>query len=161
MLPTIELTTLHGETWPLSRFQGQVLLVVNTASACGFTPQLAALQALHERYAAQGLVILGQPCNQFGRQEPGSASDIQAFCLSHYGVSFPLLQKAEVNGPHTTALFQWLKQARPGVLGCPRIHWNFTKFLVNREGQVLQRFAPWVRPARLAPMIEANLHRNP
>lgn len=148
---------LAGQDIPLARHQGQVLLLVNTASACGFTPQFAGLQALHEAYAARGLSIIGSPCNQFGHQEPGDAAAIGAFCQKNYGVSFLMSAKLEVNGKHAHPLWQYLQQARPGLLGSRRIKWNFTKFLVDREGQVVARFGPRTPPEALRSAIEALL----
>ena len=156
-LPDLSLTTLEGSAVPLRQWADQALLIVNTASACGFTPQLAGLQALHARYAAQGLVVIGVPCNQFGKQEPGTAAEIGGFCTLRYGVDFPLLQKAEVNGPRAHPLYVWLKAAAPGVLGTQAIKWNFTKFLVGRDGHVLRRYAPRERPEALAKDIESAL----
>jgi glutathione peroxidase len=134
-----------------------VVLVVNTASACGFTPQFAGLQDLHQRYAPRGLVILGFPCNQFGRQDPGSDSEIAGFCQRNYGVDFPMMAKVDVNGPQAHPLFQWLKAQAPGILGTQSIKWNFTKFLIGRDGQVRARYAPRDTPATLVEAIEAAL----
>ena len=156
-LPDLTLTTLAGEAAPLRQWAGDVLLVVNTASACGFTPQLAGLQALHTRYGPQGLAVIGFPCNQFGQQEPGSAEEIGAFCTERYSVDFPLMAKTDVNGPGTHPLFAWLKHAAPGVMGTESIKWNFTKFLVDRHGKVLARYAPQRTPASLEGDIEAAL----
>ncbi|MEY3952950.1 MAG: hypothetical protein RL320_1752 [Pseudomonadota bacterium] len=139
-LPSIPLTRLDGAPSNLIDYQGQVLLVVNVASACGFTPQYKDLEALHRQYQNKGLVVMGFPCNQFGGQEPGSAEEIQAFCSSRFDVSFPMFQKCEVNGPNAHPLFEFLKSAAPGILGTESIKWNFTKFLVNRQGQVVSRF---------------------
>lgn len=139
-LPSIPLTRLDGAPSNLIDYQGQVLLVVNVASACGFTPQYKDLEALHRQYQSKGLVVMGFPCNQFGGQEPGSAEEIQAFCSSRFDVSFPMFQKCEVNGPNAHPLFEFLKSAAPGILGTESIKWNFTKFLVNRQGQVVSRF---------------------
>ena len=158
---TLTLQTLDGQPLPWSRLAGQVRLVVNTASACGFTPQLAGLQALHQRYAARGLVVLGFPCNQFGHQEPGSAAEIGAFCQRHYGVDFAVMAKCDVNGPQAHPLFRWLKAEAPGLLGTQAIKWNFTKFLVGRDGRVLGRYAPRQRPEALVPAIEAALAAVP
>ena len=141
---------------PLSRYQNKVVLIVNTATACGFTPQLAGLEALQQQYGAQGLQVLGVPCNQFGAQAPGSNAEIAQFCEARFATSFPSLAKVEVNGPHTDALFAWLKAQAPGVLG-GRILWNFTKFLVGRDGRTVQRFAPMTKPARLQAAIERAL----
>ena len=151
-------TDIQGNEVPLSRYQGRVLLIVNTASACGFTPQYAGLQALHAQYAGQGLTVLGFPCNQFGHQEPGSADEIATFCERNFGVQFPLMQKVEVNGAGAHPLYRWLEAQAPGLLGSKAIKWNFTKFLVGRDGQVLQRYAPQDAPAKLAKDIEAALN---
>lgn len=141
-LPDIALTRLNGQTENLRDYAGKVLLVVNVASACGFTPQYKELQALYEEVKDAGLEILGFPCNQFGGQEPGSAEDIAQFCESRFGVTFPLFAKTDVNGPHAHPLYQHLKSAAPGILGTEAIKWNFTKFLINREGDVVERYAP-------------------
>ena len=141
-LPDIALTRLNGQTENLRDYAGKVLLVVNVASACGFTPQYKELQALYEEVKDAGLEILGFPCNQFGGQEPGSAEDIAKFCESRFGVTFPLFAKTDVNGPHAHPLYQHLKSAAPGILGTEAIKWNFTKFLINREGNVVERYAP-------------------
>lgn len=151
------LTALDGSPIDPATLRGQVVLIVNTASRCGFTPQLAGLEALWQRYRDRGLVVLGFPCNQFAGQEPGSAAEIGAFCRKHYGVGFPLSQRIEVNGAGAHPLWRELKRARPGLLGLGRIHWNFTKFLVDRNGRVVARFAPFIRPERLAAPIEALL----
>ena len=148
---------IDGQEVPLSRFKGQVLLIVNTASACGFTPQFAGLQALHQQYAGQGLVVLGFPCNQFGAQDPDSNEAIGAFCQKNYGVDFPMMRKIDVNGPAAHPLYQWLTSEAPGILGTEAIKWNFTKFLVGRDGQVIKRYAPLDKPASLAKDIEAAL----
>jgi glutathione peroxidase len=149
---------LDGHTLSLSHHQGKVLLIVNTASACGFTPQFAGLEQLHQSYAGQGLVVLGFPCNQFGAQDPGSNAEIGAFCQKNYGVSFAMMEKIEVNGNHAHPLFQWLKQQAPGLLGSQGIKWNFTKFLVGRDGQVIKRYASLDKPAALRTDIEQALH---
>ena len=148
---------IQGEPVPLSRYQGQVVLVVNTASACGFTPQFAGLEELHKAYAAQGLAVLGFPCNQFGSQDPGSNDEIASFCQLNYGVDFPMMEKIDVNGAKADPLFQWLTKEAPGLLGSKAIKWNFTKFLVGRDGQVIRRYAPQDAPAKLAGDIEAAL----
>jgi glutathione peroxidase len=140
----------------LEDYRGQVLLIVNTASKCGFTPQFAGLEALYEQYRERGLTILGFPCNQFGKQDPGSNAEIQEFCQLNYGVSFPMFGKIEVNGAGADPLFAHLKNAAPGTLG-KRIKWNFTKFLVNREGQVVKRYAPTTKPEAIAADIETLL----
>jgi glutathione peroxidase len=141
-LPDIALTRLNGQTENLRDYGGKVLLVVNVASACGFTPQYKELQALYEEVRENGFEILGFPCNQFGGQEPGSAQEIAEFCDSRFGVTFPLFAKTDVNGPHAHPLYQHLKSAAPGILGTEGIKWNFTKFLINREGDVVERYAP-------------------
>ena len=152
-----EATTIDGQTLPLISLQGKVLLVVNTASACGFTPQFAGLETLHKTYADRGLVVMGFPCNQFGHQDPGSNDEILGFCQRNYGVSFPMMAKVEVNGVNAHPLFAWLKQSAPGFLGTEGIKWNFTKFLVDKEGQVIKRYAPTDSPASIAKDIEAAL----
>ena len=140
---------IDGQPLPLEEYRGRVLLVVNTASACGFTPQYAGLEALHRQYGPQGLVVLGFPCNQFGAQEPGTADDIGAFCEKNYGVSFPMFDKIDVNGPNAHPLYVHLKREAPGILGTDGIKWNFTKFLVARDGKVVARFAPTTSPNAL------------
>ena len=152
-----EAQSIDGQTLPLSRHRGQVMLIVNTASACGFTPQFAGLEQLHQQYAAQGLVVMGFPCNQFGAQDPGSNEAIGAFCQKNYGVSFQMMAKVEVNGANAHPLWQWFKKQAPGLLGTEAIKWNFTKFLVGRDGQVLRRYAPQDAPEKLAADIEAAL----
>ena len=148
---------IDGSSVSLADLQGQVLLIVNTASACGFTPQFAGLEALHQSHGPKGLTVMGFPCNQFGGQDPGSNAEIGAFCQKNYGVSFVMMAKVDVNGPHAHPLFQWLKQEAPGILGSEAIKWNFTKFLVGKNGRVLARFAPQDAPAKLAQDIEAAL----
>jgi glutathione peroxidase len=138
--------TPGGKDQALSDFQGKVLLVVNTASKCGFTPQFAGLEELYEKYREQGLAVLGFPCNQFGKQDPGSNDEITEFCQLNYGVSFPMFGKIEVNGSGTDPLFQHLKKEAPGALGTQRIKWNFTKFLIDSNGKVVKRYAPTVKP---------------
>jgi glutathione peroxidase len=147
-----------GEMQPLQAFRGQVLLIVNTASRCGFTPQYAGLQALHTRYHDQGLTVLGFPCDQFGHQEPGSDPEIVTFCSTNYSVSFPIFSKIEVNGPNAHPLYVFLKREKGGLLG-NGIKWNFTKFLVGREGNVVGRFPPTTTPEKLAPQIATELAR--
>ncbi|MDK2635248.1 glutathione peroxidase [Pantoea stewartii subsp. indologenes] len=149
-------TRLHGERITMADYAGKVVLVVNTASHCGFTPQYAGLEALYKKYADQGLVVLGFPCNQFGRQEPGNADDIAQTCHINYGVSFPMFEKVEVNGAAAHPVFRFLKQALPGVLG-GRIKWNFTKFLIARDGKPLRRFAPITSPEKMEAAIVAAL----
>jgi glutathione peroxidase len=148
---------LDGSTGQLAEYRGKVLLIVNVASRCGFTPQYAGLEALYRKYRDQGLVVLGFPCNQFGAQEPGSAAEIGAFCSSTYDVTFPLFAKVDVNGPDAHALYQHLKSAKPGILGTEGIKWNFTKFLVNRQGEVVERYAPKDTPESLDSAIAAAM----
>ncbi len=145
--------TLSEQDKPLADYKGKVLLIVNTASKCGFTPQFKGLEALYQKYKDKGLEILGFPCNQFGGQDPGSNEQIGAFCQKNYGVSFPMFAKIEVNGPGADPLFQHLKAAAPGLLGSEGIKWNFTKFLVDKDGRVLERFAPATAPAKLEAAI--------
>jgi glutathione peroxidase len=152
-----EAKSLEGKPVRLADYAGKVLLVVNTASECGFTPQFEGLEKLYEQYRERGLVVLGFPCNQFGEQEPGSAEEIGAFCQKNYGVSFPMFEKIDVNGDAAHPLYRWLKQSARGVLGSERIKWNFTKFLVDRSGQVKARYAPVTKPEQLAKDIEALL----
>jgi glutathione peroxidase len=140
---------LNGEDVSLARWRGRVLLIVNTASACGFTPQYAGLQALYEKLEPLGLTVLGFPCNQFGAQEPGTAADIGAFCQKNYGVSFPVFERIEVNGANAHPLFRYLKKEERGLLGTENIKWNFTKFLVNRDGEPVARYAPQTKPEEL------------
>ncbi len=149
-------TSLAGEDTPLKRFEGQVLLIVNTASACGFTPQYKGLEALQQKFSSRGFSVLGFPCNQFGRQEPGSAAQIGEFCSSNYAVTFPMFDKIDVNGPKAHPLYGYLKREKSGLLGSA-IKWNFTKFLVDRTGQVTARHAPTTRPESLKRDIEALL----
>jgi glutathione peroxidase len=149
--------TIDGKTVKLSKFEGKVLLVVNTASACGFTPQFGGLEKLWERYKDQGLVVLGFPSNEFGGQDPGSNDDIASFCQLNYGVTFPMMAKIEVNGSQAHPLYRWLTKEAPGFLGTQGIKWNFTKFLVGRDGQVIKRYAPQDAPEKLASDIEAAL----
>ncbi len=148
---------IQGQEMEFKRFKGQVMLLVNTASACGFTPQLKGLQELHQAYAAQGLLVMGFPCNQFGGQDPKSEDEIAQFCTTQYGVEFQMMQKVEVNGEHALPLFKWLKAQAPGLLNTEAIKWNFTKFLVARNGQVLKRFAPQDALASLTKEIEQAL----
>lgn len=150
-------TAIDGQTVPLDRYRGQVLLIVNTASACGFTPQFGGLEQLHQTYGPRGLVVLGFPCNQFGSQDPGSNAEIAGFCQRNYGVSFPMMAKIEVNGTEAHPLYRWLTTEAPGLLGSKAIKWNFTKFLVGRDGRVIRRYAPQDAPQKLAGDIEAAL----
>jgi glutathione peroxidase len=151
---------INGQAVNLADHKGKVLLIINTASACGFTPQFSGLEQLHQTYADKGLVVLGFPCNQFGSQDPGSNAEIGAFCQKNYGVSFAMMEKIEVNGKDAHPLFQWLKQQAPGLLGSEGIKWNFTKFLVGRDGQVIKRFASLDKPASLADDIEQALSQT-
>ena len=148
---------IQGHEQALSTYQGQVLLVVNTASACGFTPQFSGLQKLQDQWAGRGFTVLGFPCNQFGSQDPGSDGEILGFCQKNYGVTFPMMSKVEVNGANAHPLFKWLTQAAPGVLGTQAIKWNFTKFLVGRNGEVIKRYGSMDKPEALAKDIEAAL----
>ena len=152
-----EALQINGQSVPLSQYRGKVLLIVNTASACGFTPQFGGLEELHKEYAGQGLVVLGFPCNQFGAQDPGSNDEIASFCQLNYGVSFPMMEKVDVNGAQAHPLYQWLTAEAPGLLGSKAIKWNFTKFLVGKDGRVIRRYAPQDAPKKLAGDIEAAL----
>ncbi|WP_413596329.1 glutathione peroxidase [Citrobacter youngae] len=145
-------TSLDGQRIPMADYAGKLVLVVNTASHCGFTPQYAGLEALYKKYAARGLVVLGFPCNQFGKQEPGDADEIAQTCHVNYGVSFPMFEKVEVNGAATHPVFRYLKNELPGMLG-GRIKWNFTKFLIGRDGKPLKRFAPFTTAAKMETVI--------
>ncbi len=148
---------IDGETVSLGQFKGQAMLIVNTASACGYTPQFGGLEELHRTYGKKGLVVLGFPCNQFGSQDPGSNDEIAQFCQVNYGVSFPMMAKIDVNGATADPLYQWLTAQAPGLLGSKSIKWNFTKFLVGKDGRVIKRYAPADAPAALAKDIEAAL----
>ena len=150
------LNNLQGKELNFEAFRGKVVLVVNTASKCGFTPQYEGLQKLYDQFHDKGLVIVGAPCNQFGGQEPGDAKTIEGSCLINYGVSFPITEKLEVNGKNTHPLFSYLKEAAPGSLG-NRIKWNFTKFLVGKDGKAIKRYAPTTKPEKLVDDIEAAL----
>ena len=149
--------TLDGKSAPLSDYQGKVLLIVNTASKCGFTPQYTGLEELWRKYKDRGLVIFGFPCNQFGAQEPGNADEIASFCSLTYDVSFPMMSKVDVNGPSADPLYAWLKSEKKGLLGSEAVKWNFTKFLVNKSGEAVARFAPTDTPKSLESAIEALL----
>ena len=151
------LETLGGEATTLARYAGKVLLIVNTASQCGFTPQLDGLQALWQAYQDQGLVVLGFPSNQFGAQDPGSNDQIASFCQLNYGVTFPMMAKVDVNGSQAHPLWKWLTREAPGILGSQSVKWNFTKFLVGRDGKVLKRYAPTDTPDSMRRDIEAAL----
>lgn len=148
---------LDGKPASLEAYRGKVLLIVNTASNCGFTPQYKGLEEVYQKYHAQGFEVLGFPCNQFGAQEPGTADEIGAFCEKNYGVTFPLFEKIDVNGDHAAPLYQYLKNAAPGLLGSEGIKWNFTKFLVDKDGAIVDRFAPQTKPESLAADIEKLL----
>ncbi len=148
---------IHGKPVKLDRYRGKVMLVVNTASECGFTPQYKGLEAMYEKLHDKGLEVLGFPCNQFGGQEPGSEKEIAQFCELNYGVTFPLFAKVDVNGDNTAPLYKFLKSEKPGLLGSEAIKWNFTKFLVDREGNVVKRYAPNDTPESIAGDIEKTL----
>ncbi len=148
---------MNGKSVKLSQYKGKALLIVNTASACGFTPQFGGLEELHKQYGKQGLVVLGFPCNQFGAQDAGSNDEIASFCQLNFGVTFPMMAKVDVNGANATPLFNWLCAEAPGLLGSKAIKWNFTKFLVGKDGQVIKRFGPQDTPASLEKDIKAAL----
>ena len=152
-----EAVQMNGQSLALSQLQGKVMLIVNTASACGFTPQFGGLENVHQAYKDQGLAVLGFPCNQFGGQDPASNAVIADFCQVNYGVSFTMMQKVNVNGSEAHPLFQWLCAEAPGLLGSKAIKWNFTKFLVGRDGRVLKRYASMDKPEKIAQDIEAAL----
>ena len=152
-----EAQSIDGQTVPLSRYRGQALLIVNTASACGFTPQFAGLEKLWQDYRDKGLVIVGFPSNEFGAQDPGSNDEIASFCQLNYGVSFPMMAKVKVNGPDAHPLWKWLKSEAPGLLGSEGIKWNFTKFLVGKDGRVVRRYAPNDAPESMRADIERAL----
>ncbi len=152
-----EARRIDGTTVPLSTFKGKVMLIVNTASKCGFTPQFEGLEALYKKYGDQGLAVLGFPSNQFASQDPGTNEEIGAFCVQNYGVSFPMMEKIEVNGPGAAPLYKWLVKEAPGFLGSQAIKWNFTKFLVGKDGKVIKRYAPLDKPESISGDIEAAL----
>jgi glutathione peroxidase len=152
-----QVTALDGSQVSLSNFKDKVLLIVNTASECGFTPQYEGLEKLYQQYQEKGFAVLGFPCNQFGKQEPGDNTEIANFCTTRFAVTFPMFEKIEVNGSNAHPLFQYLKEQAPGILGSKSIKWNFTKFLVNRSGEVVKRFAPKDKPQNLTKAIEALL----
>lgn len=153
----IPVTTSSGELADLSEFAGKVLLIVNVASKCGFTPQYTGLEELHRRYAERGFEVLGFPCNQFGAQEPGDAAEIASFCSLTYDVTFPVFGKIDVNGADAAPLYRWLKNQAPGLFGTEGIKWNFTKFLIDRDGQMVNRYAPQTKPEDIAADIEKLL----
>lgn len=154
---SISATSIEGNSVSFDTYRNKVLLIVNTASLCGFTPQYQGLQALYDRYADRGLVVLGFPCNQFGQQEPGNSEQIQSFCETRFGVSFPLFQKIEVNGSNAHPLYQYLRKAAPGILGTEGIKWNFTKFLIDRSGNVVKRYSPMAKPENLEKDLQSLL----
>jgi glutathione peroxidase len=159
-LHDIPVTTIEGTPATLAPYRGQVLLIVNVASECGFTPQYEGLESLHRRHRDRGFAVLGFPCNQFGHQEPGEAAEIRGFCERSFGVSFPMFAKIAVNGPRTHLLYRYLKAAQPGALGTQAIKWNFTKFLVGGGGEVIRRYGPAVEPSSLEPDVLALLDRR-
>jgi len=150
-------TSLEGKPVRLDAFRGKVALVVNTASQCGFTPQYAGLEQLHKAFHAEGFYVLGFPCNQFGKQEPAGAAEIRSFCQKNYGVSFPMFDKIDVNGPSAHPLYKWLTSTARGILGTRAIKWNFTKFLIGRDGRVFKRYGSWTKPKDIAADIEKLL----
>jgi glutathione peroxidase len=156
-LANFSCSTLMGETVELKQYLGKVILIVNTASACGFTPQYAGLETLYQRYQAQGLSVLAFPCNQFGAQEPGSSANIASFCDTRFALKFPVMEKVDVNGANAHPLYQWLKNSKAGVLGTRSIKWNFTKFLIAKDGTVFKRYGSIVKPEAIAADIEALL----
>ena len=159
-MPTIydfDAQNIQGQSVPLRQYEGKVLLIVNTASACGFTPQFGGLEELHQQYGGKGLVVLGFPCNQFGAQDAGDNAEIAEFCQLNYGVSFPMMAKIDVNGADATPLYRWLAAEAPGLLGSKAIKWNFTKFLIAPDGEVILRAAPYTNPLKLIPAIESVL----
>ncbi|WP_413289973.1 glutathione peroxidase [Bdellovibrio sp. HCB337] len=156
-LYSFQVKTPSNENLSLEKYKGQVVLVVNVASKCGFTPQYTGLEDLYQKFHSKGFTILGFPCNQFGAQEPGNNEEIQSFCKLTYDVTFPVMGKVDVNGGNADPLYQWLKEAAPGILGTEMIKWNFTKFLVGKNGEVLKRYAPNVEPKEIVTDIEKAL----
>jgi len=150
-------TSLAGRPISINAYKGKVLLIVNTASECGFTPQYQGLEKLYQQFKDMGVVVLGFPCNQFGHQEPGTEAEIEAFCEKNFGVTFPLFEKIDVNGENTHPLYQYLKQQAPGLLGSEAIKWNFTKFLIKKDGTVFNRYAPLTKPEELVDDVEKLL----
>lgn len=155
-----EALSITGKPVSLDQYRGKPMLVVNTASACGFTPQFSGLEELHTTYGPKGLVVIGFPCNQFGSQDKGSNEEIASFCQLNYGVDFPMMAKIDVNGDNAHPLYQWMSKEAPGLLGTKAIKWNFTKFLIGRDGQVVKRYAPTDTPQSIAEDIEAELARQ-
>ncbi|MGO4256494.1 glutathione peroxidase [Marmoricola sp. RAF53] len=155
-LSDFKANTLDGQVQDLGEYEGKVVLIVNTASQCGLTPQFAGLETLYEQYVEQGLVVLGFPCNQFAKQDPGTAEEIGDFCQKNYGVTFPMFEKIDVNGGDAHPLYQWLRSEKGGLMG-DRIKWNFTKFLLGRDGKVVKRYSPTTTPEKIAADIEAAL----
>ncbi|MES2497143.1 MAG: glutathione peroxidase [Pseudomonadota bacterium] len=151
---------IDGSEVPLERYRGKVMLIVNTASKCGFTPQYEGLEALHEELSDRGLVVLGFPCNQFGAQEPGNEAEIESFCRTSYDIRFPMFAKVDVNGPNTHPLYGWLKSNAKGILGTEGIKWNFTKFLIDRDGRIACRYAPTTKPEAIRSDVEDLLEGN-
>jgi glutathione peroxidase len=156
----IAVNTIDGRQQTLADYRGQVLLIVNVASQCGFTPQYAGLEELYRKFKPSGFAVLGFPCDQFGHQEPGSDAEIQQFCSTKYSVSFPMFAKIKVNGPDTHPLYEFLKSEKSGILGTEAIKWNFTKFLIDREGNVVKRYAPTTTPDKIAVDVEPLLARS-
>ena len=156
-----EVETIHGQVMSLEEYRGKVILVVNTATGCGFNGQLIGLETLYKRFEKLGFVVLGFPCNQFGNQEPGSPSEIRAFCQENFAITFPMHSKVRVNGEKEHPLFERLKRDAPGLMGITTIKWNFTKFLIDRDGRVVQRFSPSVEPEALTGKIETLLTKRP
>jgi glutathione peroxidase len=150
-------TDINGQNVALESFRGNILLIVNTASRCGFTPQYEGLENLQQKFKAKGFTVLGFPCNQFGQQEPGNSQEIAKFCDLNFHISFPLFEKIEVNGPQSHPLYQFLKTQAPGLLGSQAIKWNFTKFLIDRDGKVIKRYSPFTTPASISAVIEKLL----
>lgn len=159
-LSSFSIKDSSGAPVSLEKYKNQVVLIVNVASKCGFTPQYKGLEELYEKFKDQGFTVLGFPCNQFGAQEPGSDEEIQQFCDLNYGVQFPVMAKIEVNGSGTAPLYQWLKETAPGMLGTEMIKWNFTKFLIGRDGQVIKRYAPQDEPQKIAEDIQKALDKE-
>ena len=156
-LTSFTVTTIQGQPQSLSVYEGKVLLVVNVASKCGFTGQYTGLQTLHQEYASRGLVVMGFPCDQFGHQEPGNEDSILKFCETQYKATFPLFAKIDVNGTNAAPFYQWLKSSKPGLLGTAAIKWNFTKFLIGRDGTPIKRFATITKPENMADFIRKQL----